>query len=64
VKPGATVTEADLLAYAARSLAPFKVPVRIAVRHEEFPRNASGKTLKPVLREQLVAEHQRASGAA
>ncbi len=64
VKPGASVTEAELLTYAAGLLAPFKVPVRIAVRHEEFPRNASGKTLKPVLREQLVAEHRRASSAA
>jgi long-chain acyl-CoA synthetase len=63
-KPGATVTEAELIAHAAGLLAPFKVPVRIAVRSEEFPRNASGKTLKPVLREQLLAEHQRASGAA
>ncbi|ONF95360.1 class I adenylate-forming enzyme family protein [Sphingomonas jeddahensis] len=64
LRPGASATEAELIAYAAGLLAPFKVPVRIAVRSEEFPRNASGKTLKPVLREQLLAEHQRASDAA
>ncbi len=57
VKPGAMVTEAELKDHAARHLAPFKVPVRIAVRHAEFPRNASGKTLKPVLRAELLAEH-------
>jgi long-chain acyl-CoA synthetase len=58
LRPGADVTEEELIAYAARLLAPFKVPVRIDVRREEFPRNASGKTLKPVLRAELVARHQ------
>ena len=32
-----------------------KVPVLIDVRTEELPKNASGKTLKNVLREQLRA---------
>jgi long-chain acyl-CoA synthetase len=56
VRPGAAVREAELIAYAARLLAPFKVPVRIEVRTEEFPRNASGKTLKPVLRAEMLAD--------
>ncbi|QNE32120.1 acyl--CoA ligase [Sphingomonas sp. NBWT7] len=55
LRPGADVNEAELIAYAARHLAPFKVPVRIDVRAAEFPRNASGKTLKPVLRAELLA---------
>jgi len=56
LKAGAQVGEADLMAHAARLLSPYKVPVRIEIRLEEFPRNASGKTLKPVLREQLLAK--------
>ena len=42
-------------AHAARLLSPYKVPVRIDVRAEEFPRNASGKTLKPTLRAEMLA---------
>jgi long-chain acyl-CoA synthetase len=55
LKPSAEVSEAELIAHAARLLPPYKVPVRIEVRLEEFPRNASGKTLKPVLREEMLA---------
>lgn len=55
LKPGMMVSEAELQAHVARHLVPFKVPVRIDVREEEFPRNASGKTLKPVLRAELIA---------
>lgn len=54
LKPGESVTEAELRAHVARHLAPFKVPVAIDVRTEEFPRNASGKTLKPVLRAEMI----------
>lgn len=61
LKPGMSATEEELKAHAARLLAPFKVPVRIAVRAEEFPRNASGKTLKPVLRQELIAIHEAAA---
>jgi long-chain acyl-CoA synthetase len=56
LKPGAKLDEADLIAHAARLLPPYKVPVRIEVRLEEFPRNASGKTLKPTLREEMLAK--------
>ncbi|WP_293683146.1 class I adenylate-forming enzyme family protein, partial [uncultured Phenylobacterium sp.] len=55
LKPGMQVIEADLIAHAKRLLSPYKVPIRIWVRAEEFPRNASGKTLKPQLREEMVA---------
>jgi long-chain acyl-CoA synthetase len=56
LKPGESVPEAELIAHAARLLSPYKVPVRIEVRTEEFPRNASGKTLKPQLREEMLAK--------
>ena len=60
LKPGEGVTEAELIAHAARLLSPYKVPVRIDVRAEEFPRNASGKTLKPKLREEMLAKSPNA----
>jgi long-chain acyl-CoA synthetase len=56
LKPGLEVTEAELIAHAARLLPPYKTPVRIDVRYEELPKNASGKTLKPKLREELLAK--------
>jgi long-chain acyl-CoA synthetase len=55
LKPGTSVTEAELMGHAARLLPPHKVPVRIEVRAEELPRNASGKTLKPQLRAEMLA---------
>lgn len=55
LKPGSSVTEAELQAHVARHLVAFKVPVQIDFRDDEFPRNASGKTLKLVLRAELVA---------
>ncbi|WP_338465560.1 class I adenylate-forming enzyme family protein [Novosphingobium sp. ZN18A2] len=55
LKPGLSATEAELREFVGRHLAPFKVPKMIDIRTQEFPRNASGKTLKPVLREELLA---------
>jgi len=60
LKPGENVSEAELKAHAARLLSPYKVPVMIEVRTEEFPRNASGKTLKPQLREEVLARRTSA----
>jgi long-chain acyl-CoA synthetase len=59
LKPGAEVSEAELIAHASRLLPPHKTPVRIELRFEEFPRNASGKTLKPKLREEMLAKLTR-----
>jgi long-chain acyl-CoA synthetase len=56
LKPGADVSEAELIAHAARLLPTHKTPVRIEIRFDEFPRNASGKTLKPRLREEMLAK--------
>ena len=52
LRPDATATEADLIAHARTSLAPFKVPKRVHFA-AELPRNQSGKLLKRVLRDQL-----------
>jgi acyl-CoA synthetase (AMP-forming)/AMP-acid ligase II len=49
LRPGATTTAADLRAFCAETLAPYKVPVAIEVRTEPLPRNPSGKILKHVL---------------
>ena len=56
LKPGEVVSEAELIGHAAKLLPPYKTPVVIDIRTEEFPRNASGKTLKPELRAQLLAK--------
>jgi len=53
VAPGKDVTEEELKAHVGRLLAAFKVPIRIEIRHEPLPRNANGKILKTVLREDI-----------
>jgi long-chain acyl-CoA synthetase len=53
LKAGAAVTEQELRAHVARSLAAFKVPVRIEFRSEPLPRNPNGKILKRELRHEL-----------
>jgi long-chain acyl-CoA synthetase len=55
LKPGTEVSAEELIAHAARLLPPYKVPVLVEIRIGEFPRNASGKTLKPQLREEVLA---------
>ncbi|MGH9095280.1 MAG: class I adenylate-forming enzyme family protein, partial [Acidimicrobiales bacterium] len=48
VRPESSVTAADLQAWVAERLAPFKVPVRVE-RREDLPRNPSGKVMKHLL---------------
>jgi steroid-24-oyl-CoA synthetase len=50
VEPGHTITEAEVKAWVAETLANFKVPAYVDVTDERLPRNASGKLLKNVLR--------------
>jgi len=45
---------ADLLTFAHEHLADFKVPRTPQRAAEPLPRNAGGKVLKPVLREETV----------
>ena len=53
LRPGATVDEAGLRRHVADRLARFKVPDRIYLTPGPLPRNAAGKVLKWLLREQL-----------
>ncbi|MGQ0625480.1 MAG: fatty acyl-CoA synthetase [Sporichthyaceae bacterium] len=54
LKPGAApVSEAELIAYVKERLAKYKVPKSVHLV-DELPRNASGKLLKRVLRDQIT----------
>ena len=50
VQAGATMTEQDVQAWVAETLANFKVPAYVELTRDKLPRNASGKLLKNVLR--------------
>jgi acyl-CoA synthetase (AMP-forming)/AMP-acid ligase II len=50
--PGEKFDLEDFAGFARQHLADFKVPQFVAVREEPLPRNAGGKVLKPVLREE------------
>jgi long-chain acyl-CoA synthetase len=54
LKPGATVTAAELQEFAAARLARFKVPEHVYFREEPLPRTATGKVLKRDLRDELA----------
>ena len=49
-RPGQNLDLDDLIAFAQKQLADFKVPQYVAIRTEPIPRNPGGKMLKPVLR--------------
>ena len=51
-RPGQTVDLDDLIAFARKHLADFKVPQYVAMRTEPMPRNPGGKMLKPMLRKE------------
>ena len=55
-QPGADLDADGLKDFLSESLAPFKVPSRIAFADEQLPRNASGKILKRTLRDVYFAE--------
>ena len=55
VRPGSKVTELGLRKHVGEVLASFKVPVVIDIRSEELPKNANGKVLKNVLREEVLS---------
>ncbi len=57
-KPGMTVEEADIIAWARERIAPFKCPRSIDVI-EALPRNASGKILRKDLRAPYWAGYAR-----
>ncbi len=49
-RPGQSVDLVDLIAFARKHLADFKIPQYVAMRTEPMPRNPGGKMLKPLLR--------------
>jgi acyl-CoA synthetase (AMP-forming)/AMP-acid ligase II len=49
LRDGATVDAAELQRFCAEALASYKVPARVTVRSDPFPRTASGKVMKHVL---------------
>lgn len=51
-RPGAEADAADVIAFARKHLADFKVPQYISIRTQPLPRNPGGKILKPVLRKE------------
>jgi long-chain acyl-CoA synthetase len=55
-QPGSDLDADGLKDFLAESLAPFKVPSRIAFADEQLPRNASGKILKRTMREQYFGD--------
>jgi long-chain acyl-CoA synthetase len=60
LKPGATLTGDDLLAFCRQSLASYKLPRRVEFSQMDLPKNASGKVLKKTLRERFWVRQQRA----
>jgi acyl-CoA synthetase (AMP-forming)/AMP-acid ligase II len=54
--PGQDADADDLRARAAEQLAAFKVPTRIWLETEPFPRNAAGKMLKREMRDRFVGQ--------
>jgi len=56
VKPGATLSEDDVKAWCAKSLADFKVPDQVEFR-DELPKTTIGK----ILRRELVREHKESN---
>jgi len=50
-RPGAAPPTADdIVQFARRHIADFKVPQYVVIRPQPLPRNAGGKVLKPLLR--------------
>jgi long-chain acyl-CoA synthetase len=54
LRPGQSVTEADLRAYCREHLAPYKVPARVDFR-AELPKTMVGKVLRRALKESATS---------
>ena len=62
LKPGATLTAAELISFCRLSLANYKVPRRVEFSETDLPKNGSGKILKKNLRERFWTDRERAVG--
>jgi acyl-CoA synthetase (AMP-forming)/AMP-acid ligase II len=49
VAPGSSLTEDEVRAFCAMTLASYKVPTEVELRTEALPRTANGKVMKQVL---------------
>ncbi len=54
VEPGVEVSAEDVRAWCAARVSDYKTPEFVTVRTEPLPRNANGKILKPLLRQQVA----------
>lgn len=61
LRPGATATPEELIAYCRQNLSPYKVPAAIEVR-TELPRSSVGKVLRRVLAEERAALARESEG--
>jgi acyl-CoA synthetase (AMP-forming)/AMP-acid ligase II len=59
-----TTTSEEIRAFCAERLSDYKVPESITLRSDPLPRNANGKLIKRVLREELLADPAVKSSAA
>jgi acyl-CoA synthetase (AMP-forming)/AMP-acid ligase II len=62
LRPGHTVSQAELRDFLLGPLASFKVPARIWFVEESMPRSPSGKLLKRQLRHRFVTEPAKPGG--
>jgi acyl-CoA synthetase (AMP-forming)/AMP-acid ligase II len=60
LKPGATLSADDLIAFCRRSLASYKLPRRVEFSETDLPKSSTGKMLKRILRERFWTRQQRA----
>lgn len=56
LRDGASVTQEELSAFLAQSIAKHKIPSKVWFRTEPLPRNANGKFVKRELRKELIGE--------
>ena len=56
LKPGATLTEAELRVFLGERIAKHKIPAKVWFLDDQLPRNANGKFVKRELRKQLIGE--------
>jgi long-chain acyl-CoA synthetase len=61
LKPGATLSVAELQAHVAERLAAFKVPTLVTFTDERLPRSATGKIMKRELRSTLYPDAEAAA---
>src|ERR1700683_2814045 len=60
LKPDATLTADDIVAFCRRSLASYRVSRRIEFSDTDLPKSSSGKVLKKTLRERFWTHQERA----